>query len=421
MLDIGKIKKQFPIFSSRPSLVYLDSAATSLKPKSVIDVINGYYKDYSANIHRGIYDLSEKSTEEYESTRRIMALFLGADDPKEIIFTHGTTEGLNLLASSLSSIYINPGDEIITTVMEHHANFVPWQQVAFRENAVLKVLDISRDYTLNIFNQSSKSQKISLSKDFDKLITKKTKILSIVLVSNTLGTVNPVKEIIKRAKKINPKIITIVDAAQAAPHMKINVQDLGCDFLAFSGHKMLGATGVGVLWGKKNLLDKMPPYQLGGDMIKKVTLEKTTFAETPHKFEAGTPHIAGVISLKEAAAQLEYFGLEEIKNHCFSLAELAVTELIKNFGKKVSIYRPKQSIYRSGIVSFNIEGIHPHDAAQILNEDNICVRAGHHCTMPLHQVLEIPASIRASFYLYNNEEDVHKLIKSLKRAEEVFK
>jgi len=410
------IKKDFPIFKTHPELVYLDSGATSLKPQPVIDAIGAYYSRYSANIHRGLYTISEKASAEYEETRSVVASFINAPSPNEIIFTRGTTEGINLVASTVgidANDAIDPDAEIVTTVMEHHANFVPWQQLAFNTGADFKVIDIGNNYELK---NKTESVTINLSNS----ITKRTKIFALTLVSNTLGTINPVKEIIVAAKKINPAIITVVDAAQAVPHLAIDVQDLGCDFLAFSAHKMLGPTGVGVLWGRKELLDAMPPYQFGGDMINEVSLEKTTYAKVPHRFEAGTPHIAGVIGLKTAIIYLKQVGLNTIAKHEHALASYAIDQLKQTFGDQIRIIGPTDMKQRTGIVSFTFDTIHAHDVSQILDENNIAVRAGHHCTMPLHTRLGIGASTRASFYLYNTKEDVEKLVRGLKKVKKVF-
>ncbi len=413
MFNSKQIRKDFPIFNHRPNLTYLDSAATSLKPSSVINKIEEYYKEYSANIHRGIYQMAEKATEEYEETRKILALFINAKRPEEIIFTRNTTEGINLVASTLGNEIMNQGDEIVTTIMEHHSNFVPWQHLAFRTGGVFKVIDMNENFELGILQDG----KINIS----QVVTKKTKILAIALVSNTLGTINPVKKIIQEAKKINSNIITIVDAAQAVPHMKVDVQSLGCDFLAFSSHKMLGPTGVGVLWGKYDLLNKMSPYQFGGDMIREVKIEETTFNDVPHKFEAGTPNIADVIGLKEAIAYLEYYGFDAIRTHERKLTQYAKEQLKKEFKEDITIYGPLESEKTGGIVTFTLTGIHPHDTAQVLDEKDVAIRAGHHCTMPLHTHLQIPASARASFYLYNDEEDVDTLVKGLKKVFNTFR
>ncbi|MCA9371384.1 SufS family cysteine desulfurase [Candidatus Woesebacteria bacterium] len=412
MTSIQDIKKQFPIFQNNPSLTYLDSSATSLKPQTVIDAVNQYYIEYSANIHRGIYTIAEKATQEYERARKSIATFINASSPEEVIFTRGTTESLNLVASSLGSEIIGKDDEIVTTIMEHHSNFVPWQEIATKAQGSLVIIPIRDDFTLAV--ESTGKSQIS---DF---ISSKTKLLAITYVSNTLGTINSVKDIITAAKKINPDIITIVDAAQAAPHMPIDVQDVGCDFLAFSGHKMCGPTGIGVLWGKRALLERMRPYQFGGEMIDHVTVEKTTYASPPHKFEAGTPAIAQAIGLGAAVDFLNAVGVEKIHQHEVTLAAHTITSLKKTFGDRITIYSPPAP-YRSGIVTFTFGKYHAHDVAHILDEEGVAVRAGHHCTMPLHTHLGIPASVRASFYLYNIEEDVKKLVAGLKKVEAVLK
>ena len=420
MLDTQKLKNDFPIFKSHRTLTYLDSGATSLKPKAVIDKITEYYETYSANIHRGIYKISELASQEYEDTRIVVSTFIHSNRPEEVIFTRNATEGINLVASTIGSDTVSAGDEIVTTVMEHHANFVPWQQLAFATGADLKVIDINNNYELAITNDElQKAQNKSI--DLKGVVTDRTKIFAVTLVSNVLGTINPVKEIIAAAKKINPHIITVVDAAQAVPHMQIDVQDLGCDFLVFSSHKMLGPTGVGVLWGRYGLFKKMSPYQYGGDMIRSVSISETTFAEAPHKFEAGTPHIAGVIGLKEAIKYLYHIGLKHIHAHEKDVASYAISRLNKEFGENIKIFGPSAIEYRSGIVSFQLEGIHPHDIAQILDEHDIAVRAGHHCAMPLHTALGVPATTRASFYIYNDEEDVERLIEGLKKVRNVFR
>ncbi|CAN5205990.1 cysteine desulfurase SufS [soil metagenome] len=413
------LKDDFPIFYHQPGLVYLDSASTSLKPISVITKLEEYYKQYSANVHRGIYELAEKATEEYEETRKITALFLHAKRPEEIVFTRGTTESINLVASALGPEILEEGDEIVTSIMEHHSNFVPWQHLATQTGALFKIIDVNRHFELAIIKEKIIDDHIEI--DLGGVITKLTKILALGYISNALGTVNPIKEVIQAAKKINPSIITIVDAAQAVPHMKIDVQELGCDFLAFSSHKMLGPTGVGVLWGRYELLERMPPYQFGGEMIYKVALDKTTYKAPPYKFEAGTPPIAGVIALKAAIQYLEYLGFDAIRNHEMSLVELAEQELNAAFNSDITFYRSPHTKRRAGILTFTLKDLHPHDLAQILSEEKVCIRAGHHCTQPLHKHLDIAASARASFYIYNTEEDVHALVKGLQKAKNIFK
>jgi len=405
MIDVSKIKKDFPIFEHKPHLVYLDSTATSLKPRRVIEALDCYYNEYSANIYRGVYEISEKATEEFEKTRSVVAQFIHGK-PEEIIFTRNTTESINLVAYSLGRTLIDRGDEIVTTVAEHHSNFVPWQQLAFENGADFKVVDIDGTGDLS-FNP------------IEIVITKKTKILALTHLSNVLGIMNPLKKIIAHAKKINPDLIVVVDGAQAVPHLSVDVSDLGCDFYAFSSHKMLGPTGVGVLWGRKELLETMPPFNYGGEMIREVYIEKTIFKHPPQKFEAGTPHIAGVIALKEAIVYLKHIGLEEIHAHEQLLAQYAVKHLEEQFKKEIHIIAPDHRD-KSGIVSFTFHDFHPHDIAQILDENNICIRAGHHCAMPLHKRLNLQATARASFYLYNNKDDVDKLIKGLLQVKKVL-
>jgi len=385
-------------------LVYLDSTATSLKPQSVISKLVEYYSDYSANIFRGVYDMSEKATAEYEETRTVVKDFINAPLTEEIIFTRNATESINLFVNGIKDIF-KKGDEIVTTITEHHSNFVPWQQLAKNIQCSFKIISINEEGILE--------------PQLTYEITKKTKILALTYVSNVLGTVNPIKTIIKEAKNISPHIIVLVDGAQAVPHLKVDVTDLGCDAFVFSSHKMLGPTGVGVLWVKKELLETFPPYQFGGDMIRSVAIEETQFADLPHRFEAGTPHIAGVIALKEASHYLQGIGLDAIHSYEVELAQICYDRLTEEFGTKIKIIGPQKR--ESGIVAFAVTGLHAHDVAQLLNEDHIAVRAGHHCAMPLHTKLGIEASVRASFYLYNTKEDVEKLIASLHKALHLFK
>ena len=406
MLDINSIKKQFPIFQNQPNLVYLDSTATSLKPKKMIDKLRKYYEEYSANVFRGIYPMSEKATIEFEKTRQIVSQFINAEKPEEIVFTRNTTESLNLLAYSLGRKIIESNDEIVTTIMEHHSNFVPWQILAGEVGAIFKLIDINEDGYLEV--------------DWNKVITKKTKILTLTYISNVLGTINPIKAIIAVVKKINPKIIVIVDAAQAVPHLKIDVRDLDADFIAFSSHKMLGPTGVGVLWGREKYLKEMHPFMYGGDMISEVYIDRTTFKDSPHKFEAGTPAIGEVIAFKEAIKFLSQLGMEKIREHEKKLMSFSINQLIDTFGKSIQIYGPKNIKDRGGIISFSFDKFHPHDIAQILADGGVCVRVGHHCAMPLHQRLEVPATLRASFYLYNDERDVIKLVDGLKKVRKIL-
>jgi len=408
MIDIKTIKKQFPIFQNQPDLIYLDSTATALKPKIVINKIKEYYEEYSANVFRGIYPMSEKATLEFEETRGVVSKFINANKSEEIIFTRNTTESLNLLAYSLGRKIIESNDEIVTTIMEHHSNFVPWQVLASETGATLKVIDINEEGYLEV--------------DWNKVITKKTKILTLTYVSNVLGTINPVKEIINEVKKINPKIIVIVDAAQAVPHLKIfDVQDLDADFVAFSSHKMLGPTGVGVLWGKEEYLKEMYPFMYGGEMIDEVFIDRTTFKDSPHKFEAGTPAIGEVIAFKEAIKFLNKIGMENIRDHEKQLTAQCFKTLKKEFEEKIRIFGPTDIENRGGIITFSFDKFHPHDIAQILADLGVCVRAGYHCAMPLHQRLKVPATVRASFYIYNDEMDIEKLVEGLKKVKKILK
>ena len=413
MINLKDIKNQFPIFKHQPGLVYLDSTATSLKPKIVIDKINEYYSEYSANVFRGIYPMSEKATAEFEETRGVVSKFINANNSREIIFTRNVTESLNLLAYSLGRKIINPGDEIVTTIMEHHSNFVPWQVLAEEVGATFKIIDIDEDGNLEFKIQNSELLK--------QIITKKTKILTLTYVSNVLGTINPIKEIISTAKSINPNIIAIIDAAQAVPHLEIDVQELGADFIVFSSHKMLGPTGVGVLWGKEKILKDMYPFMYGGDMIDEVYVDRTTFKDVPHKFEAGTPAIGEVIAFKESIKFLEKIGMNNILEHEKKLTDFAINRLIDTFGQSIKIYGPKKIEDRGGIISFSFDKFHPHDIAQILADQGICVRAGHHCAMPLHTRLKVQATVRASFYIYNDEKDVEKLVEGLKKVKNILK
>ena len=397
-------KNLFPIFEKNPALVYLDSAATTQKPKIVIDKEKEFYKNKNSNIHRGLYKLSEEATQEYEGARKIIAKFINASQ-NEIIFTKGTTESLNLLAYTIDSLTWenkNKGkNEILLTEMEHHSNLVPWQQLEKAFGYKLKFIPIKKDLTLD-YNKAK------------KLINKNTAIVSISMISNALGTQNDVKSLIKLAKK--HKAITIVDAAQAIAHKKINVKELDCDFLAFSGHKTFAPFGIGVLYGKYKLLDKMRPFHFGGDMIESVSFNSSTFQNPPIKFEAGTQNIAGAIALGEAISFINKIGIKNIENYESKLTDYTYNKL-KTI-KGITIYKPKNS---QNIISFNLNGIHCHDVAQILSDKfNICIRAGHHCAMPLMTKLKIAGTCRISISIYNTKEDIDKLISGLIKVKEVF-
>jgi len=397
MFDPQKIKHDFPIFKRRINgkpIVYLDSTATSLKPRSVIDKENEYYTKYTANIFRGIYTLSEEATAEYEAVRVKVARFIGATNADEVVFTRNTTESINLVAASIGKT-LEKGDEVVVSVMEHHSNFVPWQQRAQKKNVTFKVWDPREK--------------------LETIITRRTKVLALTAVSNVLGTINPVKKIVRIVKTINPQCIVVVDAAQAIPHMKVDVKEWGADCVAFSSHKMLGPTGVGVLWGKMELLENLSPYQYGGEMISEVYVEKTLFKKPPYKFEAGTPHIAGVIGLGAAIDYLKKLGMDNVRQHEMKIVAYALEQL--KLVEGVTIYGPKE---RCGVIAFTMKGAHAHDIAQILNEDNICIRSGNHCAMPLHTHLGIPATARASFYIYTTKEDVDSLMNGLEKVKNKF-
>jgi cysteine desulfurase/selenocysteine lyase len=414
-MNIQQIKKDFPIFQKNSDLIYLDSTATSLKPLSVINKLNEYYQEYSANIYRGVYKISEKATKEYEDTRGVVAKFINASSVNEVVFTSGTTESINLVAYCLGRQIIEKGDEIVTTIMEHHSNFVPWQQLALETGADFKVVNVDDDGYLAFV----KNGEVDVT-ELSNAVTKKTKIFAVTYISNVLGTINPLKKIITAAKKINPKVIVVIDAAQAVPHHTVDVQDLGCDFLAFSGHKMLGPTGVGVLWGKYELLEQMYPFKYGGEMIDEVFVDHTDFKKPPHKFEAGTPQIAEVIALKEAVKYLQTLNLHEVRQHEKELCEYLVKSVKDNFGEKIRVMGPENCNDRGGIIAFTFSKYHPHDVAQILDENNIAVRAGHHCAMPLHTVMNINASVRVSFYMYNEKSDIDKLVEGLHKVEKTL-
>lgn len=392
-------KSEFPIFKNR-KLTYLDSASTSQKPKVVLDAMKNVYENSNANVHRALYDLGSESTELYESSRELVAKFINANSSKEIIFTSGATASINLLAYSIGS-QLKKDDEVLISHMEHHANIVPWQQLVKRTGIKLKYLPLTD------------SGEIDLSKS-SELITAKTKIVSITHMSNVLGTINPIKEIAKLTKMVGA--VFIVDGAQSVSHMPVNVQDLECDFLVFSGHKMLGPTGVGVLWGKFELLNDLDPFLSGGEMIEKVTLEESTWNEVPYKFEAGTPNYVQAIGLGAAVKFLSKIGMENIHKYEKELTSYAVEKLqsIPNLNIHGS---PKN---RGSVISFNIENIHPQDLAQFLNEDNICIRVGHHCAQPLLETLNETSTARASFYIYNDFSDIDKLVYSIKSTISYF-
>jgi len=402
LLNLKEIRKEFPVLHTKvheKKLIYLDNAATTQKPNQVISSITDFYTKYNSNVHRGIHKLSEMATLQFELAHKTVSKFINADF-EEIIFTSGTTESLNLLANSLGS-ELNSNDEVVLTIMEHHSNLIPWQQMSKKIGFKLKFIGITSDGKLDM-NQAK------------SLITKNTKIVSVVHVSNAIGTINPIKELIDLAH--NAGAIIIIDAAQSVPHMTIDVKKLDCDFLVFSGHKMLGPTGIGVLYGKRTLLENMQPFLYGGNMIREVKLETSTWADLPEKFEAGTPNISGAIGLAAAINYLTRIGMNSIESYEKELLNYASEQL--STIKGITIYGPKDE--RSCVLSFNVEGIHPHDISTLLDREGVAVRGGHHCTMPLMKVLDLTGTVRASFYFYNTFEEVDGLVKAIIKAKQVF-
>jgi len=398
------VKEQFPILSKEVNnkpLIYLDNASTTQKPTSVINEIQEYYECTNSNIHRGVHHLSQKATEEYEKARKKVQTFIGAKSSKEIVFVRGATEAVNLVANSYVNPLLSEGDNIIISHMEHHANIVPWQLIAKQKNIEIKVIPINEKGELVI-------------KELDNLIDKQTRFISLNHVSNSLGTVNPVEKLIKKAHQNNIRIM--IDGAQAVQHMKVNVTDLDVDFYCFSGHKMYGPTGIGILYGKKEILDEMEPYQGGGDMIKSVTFEKTIYNDVPHIFEAGTPNIVGAIGLGKAIDFIEDTTLEKIEKHEMDLLNYATKKISNIDGVKII----GTSDNKASVISFVMDGIHPHDIGTIMDNLGIAIRAGHHCTQPVMDFYDIPATARASFAIYNTKEDVDKLIEGIEKTKEIF-
>ncbi len=405
-MDIQAVRSLFPILDQEVNghpLVYLDSAATSQKPQPVIDAITHYYKTYNSNVHRGVHTLGTKATEAYEAAREKVRKFINAESVEEIIFTRGTTTAINTVASSYGRAFLKPEDEIVLTCMEHHSNLIPWQQAAKFTGARLKYIPLQADGTIDL-------------EDVKATITDRTKIVAITHVSNVLGTVNPIKEIAAIAHRHGA--VVVVDGAQSTPHKKVDVRDLNCDFYAFSGHKMCGPTGIGVLYGKRRWLEQMEPVEFGGEMIDTVGLYESTWKELPWKFEGGTPIIADAIGLGAAIDFLEEVGLEEIERHERALIRYTMERLETIEG--LEWYGPKDPDRRGGVIAFNLSGVHAHDVATVLDAYGIAIRAGHHCAQPLMKWLGVTATGRASFYLYNTFEDVDRFIEGLRKAKEFF-
>jgi cysteine desulfurase/selenocysteine lyase len=403
-LDIEKIRSDFPTLHQKVKgnpLVYFDNAATSQKPFKVIERLETYYREQNSNVHRGVHTLSQLATDEYEKTRGLVKEFINANDEKEIIFTRGTTEGVNLVASSFGRKFIKEGDEIIISTLEHHSNIVPWQMLCEQVGASLKVIPVSDRGELEM-------------EAYEKMLSDRTKIVSIAHISNSLGTINPAKRIIELAHERN--IPVMLDSAQAVPHLKVDVQDLDVDFIVFSGHKMLGPTGVGILYGKEKWLEEMPPYMGGGDMIDTVRFEKTTYGSLPHKFEAGTPNIAGFIGLGAAIEYMNEVGIEAIAAHEHALLEYGH----KVLGEIEGMRFIGTAAEKASVISFLLGDIHPYDVGTLLDELGIAVRTGHHCTQPLMHYYNIPGTVRASFAFYNTFEEIDKLANGLKRVRQMF-
>jgi len=406
MLDVKAIRKDFPILSRQvygKPLVYLDNAATSQKPNSVIRALTEYYEGYNSNIHRGVHALSMEATDRHEEARQKCAKFIGSLSTEGLIFVRNTTEAINLVAQSWAQNNIGPGDEILTTHMEHHSNLVPWQKVAQEGGAELKFIPLTSEQTLDL-------------SDLDKLLTSRTKLVTLNHMSNVLGTINPVKELGQAAHRVGARIL--IDGAQSVPHLKVDVEDLDCDFLAFSGHKMLAPTGIGVLYVKQEILEGMEPFLRGGEMVRQVWDDHATWNDLPLRFEAGTPNIADAIAFGAAIDYLESLGMDDVRQHEIALTEYALNAFQQL--EEVRVFGPRDVEHRGGIVSFYNGDVHPHDIGTMLDREGIAIRTGHHCAMPLMNKLAVPAMARASFYIYNTEEEVDLLVSTLKATLRYF-
>ncbi len=407
-LDVGRIRGDFPLLSRKVHgklIAYLDNAATSQKPLQVIEKINEYLKVYTANVHRAIYQVGEEATEEFEDARDKVRQFINARGAKEVVYTSGTTEAINAIAYGWGlKGHLKEGDEVVTTVMEHHSNTIPWYFLKDLKGVVIKWVDVDDDGTLRL-------------EQYDELITRKTKLVTLAHISNVLGTINPVEEIVKRAHEVGA--LCLVDAAQSVPHMPVDVRQLDCDFMAFSGHKMMGPTGIGVLYGKEQILEEMDPFLGGGEMIREVHLGWARWNELPWKMEAGTPNVLGALGLGAAVDYLSGLGMKRVRAHEMTLTDYALKRLREIPGLR--IFGPPVAKNRGGVVSFVLEGVHAHDIASILDAEGIAIRAGHHCAQPLMERLDVTATTRASFYVYNMEEEVDRLVEALEKVREVFR
>lgn len=407
-MDLTKVKKDFPIFKNNPGLIYLDNAATSQKPKKVIDTVSGFYENFNSNIHRGVYDLSEKATKHFENARIKIANFIGAEDPSEIIFSANASESINLVYLKYAKRYLKKGDVVITSIMEHHSNFIPWQMLQKEIGIKLYILPINKNYELDY----KKIMDFGVPKS-------KIKLVALTQASNVLGTINPIRKIVKFLKdnRIDAKVL--IDAAQSIPHLPVDVKKLGCDFLVFSSHKMLGPSGVGVLWAKKELLNKMDPLFVGGHMIEEVTEKNAKWADIPDKFEVGTSRLEGVCGLAAAMEYLEKIGMKNVETYEEKLTDYALSKLSSIKGFK--LFGKKSSKNRLGVFSFAIGNVHPHDIGEIFNRKKIAIRTGHHCAQPLMNVLGVYGTARVSTYIYNTKTDIDNLVKGIMDVKKIFK
>ncbi len=404
--DVATVRARFPALHQDVNghpLVYLDNAASTQKPTAVLEALDRYYRQDNANVHRGIHELSRRATDAFESARARVAGWINASEPAELVWTRGTTEGINLVASAWAREHLGPGDEVLVSELEHHSNLVPWQLVTQRTGARLRFIPVDAQQCLDLT-------------DLDSLMTARTRVVAVGHVSNAVGTVNPVRELCERARAVGA--VTVVDGAQGAPHLSVDVQELGCDFYAFSAHKMCGPTGVGALWGRRALLEEMVPYQGGGEMIRLVERSDSTWADVPHKFEAGTPHIAGAVGFAAAVAFLSELGADTIRQHELALTSYGMERLAEVPG--LTQYGPRDPVGRSGVLSFNLAGVHPHDVSTIVDSRGVAIRAGHHCAQPLMRTLGVAATNRASVYVYNTEADIDRLVDALHEARKIF-